>query len=118
MKNTIIKRIITGLFALILCFTFTGCSSSSTDSTEKKFVMEVNGIGDYEISSIPDGTVSGGVDSNGLTVNLNKEGNYKFVLKGEDGQEHTFTLKYHDGKAKVKNRDQIMTIDLKNAEGE
>ncbi len=90
MKNKGKKILIAGLLVLAAGAMLVGCGKKKT------VTFSVNGIGSYELESIPDGTVSGSVSGDAVTVTLNKEGDYDFVLKGEDGNEHTVTIKYHD----------------------
>lgn len=96
------KALLAGAIAIGLCIA--GCSSSM------KLHMDVNGIGDYEVIECPKDFGKYSKQDNEIEVTVKKDGDYKFVVKGEDGQEHTFTLKVHDGKAEIAETDLSITL--------
>ncbi len=100
------KKIIRLMLVVFVSCTFlVGCAS------ERKVTIEVSGFGNYEIAKLPDGLVDGKVEDNKIIATVNKDGDYKFVLKDEDGKKHTLTLKYHDNSATAECKD-ASTINL------
>lgn len=91
MKNKGKKIFILGLLVVTMGMMLVGCGKKKT------VTLTVGGIGDVELAGIPEGTLNGSTSGDALTVSLKKEGDYDFVLRGEDGKEYTVTIKYHDG---------------------
>ena len=83
----------------------TGCAKKVTINAI------VDGIGDYDIVSMPTNTVNGTINEDVLTITVKKDGDYSFVLKGEDGNEHTVTIKYYNGEVSADTEDGV-TVNL------
>ena len=64
-------------------------------SKKKTVSFSVPEMGECELVEIPEGTDSCSVNNGVVTVTLKKEGDYTIKLRGEDGVEHTVTIKYH-----------------------
>jgi hypothetical protein len=101
MKNKGKKILIAGLLVLAAGAVLVGCGKKKT------VTFSVDGIGSYDLESIPEGTVNSSTSGDAVTVTLNKEGDYDFVLKGEDGNEYTVTIKYHDNTIEGSSEDGI-----------
>lgn len=97
MKN----KIALGLVLLTMMMSAVGCAK------ETKVHFKAEGIGDYEIMNIAEGVESFSMQDNDITVTVKKDGDYDFILKGDDGKTYTVVLSYHDGKAEVKSKDNI-----------
>lgn len=101
MKHKGKKILIAGLLVLAAGAMLVGCGKKKT------VTFSVDGIGAYSLESIPDGTVSGSTSGDAVTVTLDKEGDYDFVLKGEDGNDYTVTIKYHDNTVEGSSEDGL-----------
>ncbi len=101
MKTKILKL----FFSLTLIFTmglvFVGCSKQRT------YTVKADGITSMELVKIPDGTVNGSTNKDSLTVTLNKDGKYKFVVKDQDGKKHKITLDYENGNVSATSNDEL-----------
>ena len=87
------KKIITTLlFVFTMSLTLVGCG-------EKTIHVEISGIDNFDIVSVPEGTVKSWNNDEDLYFTVNKDGDYSYVLKDSEGIEHTVTIKYHNGKA-------------------
>ncbi len=75
---------------------------------KKKTVrFTVNGIGTYELTGIPEGTLNGGINDQEVFVTLDKEGDYDFTLTAEDGTEYVVTIKYHGDAVEAASADEL-----------
>ncbi len=94
------KKIIRLMLAVFVCCTFlVGCAS------ERKISIEVKGFGSYELTKVPDGIENAELEDNTIVATVKNDGNYKFVLKDEDGKKHTLTLKYENNSASATCKD-------------
>ncbi len=76
------------LVVFVSCTFLVGCAK------ERKITIELGGFGNYELVKVPDGLVDSKLEDDQIIVTVNKDGNYKFVIKDEDGKKHTLTFKY------------------------
>lgn len=92
-KNT--KRVLTLALVLCLMFVLAGCGNKST------IHIAVGDMENYTLTQIPSGLSSGATTEDGITVTVEKNGDYEFVLTDKDGNEHPFTLHYENKSAEV-----------------
>ncbi len=78
-----------------------GCAKKKTVS------FTVDGIGTYQLTGIPEGTLNGGNHDQEIFATLNKDGDYDFTLEGEDGKEYVITIKYHNGTVEATSADDL-----------
>ena len=95
------KRILTAALIFILILTVTGCGNKS------EITISLGGVGDYEVTEIPSGLVNYSTNDNVITVTIKKNGSYDFKVKGEDGKEYSFTLKYENKKVEAQTDDDM-----------
>ncbi len=96
------KKITAVILLAALVLSMTGCGNKSV------LHISVEGIGDYEVVQIPTGTVNySKTDEEGITMTVKKNGEYAFVVRGDDGQKYAFTLNYQDGNAEIQTEDNI-----------
>lgn len=100
------KKITAIALLIVLVLSMTGCGNKSVVH------ISVEGIGDYEVLQFPSDCVnySKTVDD-GITITVKKDGDYDFVVQGDDGEKHSFTVKYQDGDTEVQTNDDI-TVNL------
>ena len=89
------KRVLIMACVLGLMFVLTGCGNKST------IHIEIDGMENYTLTQIPAGLSSGATTEDGVTVTVDKNGDYEFVLTDKDGNEHPFTLHYENKSAEV-----------------
>ncbi len=89
------KRVLTLACVLGLMFVLAGCGNKST------IHIAVEGMENYTLTQIPAGLSSGATTEDGVTVTVDKNGDYEFVLTDKDGNEHPFTLHYENKSAEV-----------------
>ncbi len=94
-KNKNHRRVLTLACVLCLMFVLAGCGNRST------IHIEVQDMSNYQLTQIPEGLVNGATTEDGITVTVNKNGDYEFVLTDNDGVEHPFTLHYENKSAEV-----------------
>ncbi len=95
------KRLLTLACVLCLMFVLAGCGSKST------IHISVENMENYTLTSIPAGVVNGATTVDGVTVTVNKNGDYTFILTDKDGVEHPFTLHYENKSAEIKCDEEI-----------
>ncbi len=101
MKKTTKRTLALILVLVTMSILLFGCGKKKTVR------FTVDGIGTYQVTSIPEGTLNGGVNDQEVFVTLNKEGDYDFTLQAEDGTECVVTVKYHDGAVEVTSADEV-----------
>lgn len=95
------KKIAIVLLALVICLT--GCGGKAV------LRLSVEGVGDYEMVQLPADLVNfSKTDEDGMTVTVKRDGDYRFVLRDESGQEHAFILRYQAGKAEAQAEDGLI----------
>jgi predicted small secreted protein len=96
------------LLLLSVCMLFAGCSKKRT------VTMYIDGIGKFAMKTLPEDTVNFAYegDENAVVITVKKEGDYGFVVTGEDGSDYNITLTYHDGTVSY-TADEGITIALK-----
>lgn len=87
MKKSLRKLSLMIAMMMAACFLLVGCSK------EKTILIKLDGIGEYTLVDYPEG-VTGGVTDDGVTVTLEKEGEYALDFQNDDGKEYTVTLTY------------------------
>ncbi len=98
------KKILSiGLIAAMI-FCLTGCGNKS------EIFISVDDIENYEMVKIPSNVVNFSHTEDGMTVTVNKNGTYDFVIKDDEGKEYSFTLKYQNKKAEVSTDADINVI--------
>lgn len=95
------KRILTAALIFTLLLAVTGCGNKS------EITISLGGIGDYEVTEIPSGLVNYSTDDDVIKITVEKNGNYDFKVKDEDGKEYSFTLKYENKKVEAQTDDDI-----------
>ena len=87
MKKNLTKCSMILVMVLAMSFVLMGCSK------EKTITLRLEGIGAYNLISYPQG-ITGGVTEDGVTVTLEKKGEYELVFQDESGNKYTVTLTY------------------------
>lgn len=100
-NNRMKKRILTAALIFTLLLAVTGCGNKS------EITISLGGIGDYEVTEIPSGLVNYSTDDDVIKITVEKNGNYDFKVKDEDGKEYSFTLKYENKKVEAQTDDDI-----------
>ncbi len=106
MKKRFRKPVV--LFALMLaaCYMLMGCSK------EKTFLVTLNGIESYTLVDYPEG-ITGGVTDDGVTVTIEKYGDYTLSFVDADGKEFKVTLNYSkDGISGACDNDDITGLSI------
>lgn len=103
MKKSMRIILIAGLM-LIMAFSMAGCGSKSYEIT-------VGDIGTYEMTEVPSG-ITASLKDNVITVTVEDDGDYHFVVTGEDQKEYAFTFSYKDGNATVEAESDFMSLKL------
>lgn len=101
--NKMKKRITALILTIAAAISMVGCGSSKTTVH-----ISIDGIGEYELAEIPAGLVNTSKTAeDGLVVTVKENGDYDFVVRGDDGQDYEFTLEYKDGEANIKTAEDI-----------
>lgn len=98
------KKIMIAGLMFIMAFSMVGCGT-------KTYEVTVKGIGTYEMTEIPSG-ITASLKDNVITITVEDEGEYHFVVTGKDEKEYAFTFTYKDGKAEAKADNDGMGIQL------
>ena len=98
------KKLAAALLLLTLVLGLTGCGKSTIEIVPQD-------LGDYEVVEYSSDLASYSKDGQTITVTVDKNGDYDFVVKDEDGNEHSFTLVYKDKSAEIKS-DEELSINL------
>ncbi len=88
MKKSLRKPVLFFAIMIAACFMLMGCSK------EKTFLIKLGGIEDYTLVEYPDG-ITGGVTDDGVTVTVEKYGDYSLVFEDEEGNKYTVHLNYN-----------------------
>ena len=99
------KRITIISLLAVLVLSMTGCGNKPVVH------IAVEDIGDYEVLQIPSNCVNYSKTDEGITITVKADGDYDFVVQGDDEQKYSFTLKYQDKSAEVQTDDDI-TVNL------
>ncbi len=93
------------LLVLVLVFALAGCGSKST------ITISIPEIEEIELVEVPSGLESCSSADGVITVTVKEDGDYTFVINDQDGNEHSFTLKYHDKSVEAET-DEELSINL------
>ncbi len=99
------KRITVISLLAVLVLSMTGCGNKSVVH------IAVKDIGDYEVLQFPSNCVNYSKTDEVITITVKADGDYDFVVQGDDEQKYSFTLKYQDKSAEVQTDDDI-TVNL------
>ena len=89
------KKLILTSLLLCLVFSLFGCNKTST------VVMSFDDITTFETNRYPDNLDSFSETDNSITVGIKEDGDYDFQITDQDGNKHSFTLKFHNNSAEV-----------------
>ncbi len=87
------KGIVAIALSLALAFAVVGCAKKATVH------IALDGIGNFTLVQVPTDTVNCSMNDGEITATLDKEGDYAFTVRAEDGKEYTVTVTYKDGSA-------------------
>ena len=98
------------LTCLLCCLIFSlfGCGKKTT------VVMSFDDITDFETTQYPANLDSFSETDDSITVSLKKDGDYDFRITDQDGNEHCFTLKYHNKSVDVESESSFgISLEIK-----
>lgn len=100
------KKIISIALVTILVFCLTGCGNKS------EITISFDGLDNYEVVETPSDVVSFSHTDDDINITVKENGDYKFVLADDDGNEYSFTLVYKDKKAEVKSDNEDIGVNV------
>ena len=90
------KTVMAVLLAALIIFSLCACSSDKTVAH-----IAVEDMDSLTLTEIPSNSVNFSTSGNTINITVEKDGDYGFTFEDEDGQEHSFTLRYQNGRASI-----------------
>lgn len=103
------KTIMAAVLSVIIVFSLCACSSDKIAAH-----ITIEDMDSLTLIEIPANSVNFYTSGNTINITIEKDGNYSFTVEDEDGQEHSFTLKYQNGEASLLHDNELnvrMTVD-------